>query len=1144
MENNSYRNDALITLVVLLGISLWLREKLKGFFQKPVHIAGPYSPFSFAPILYLLLHVLIYSLGAAVVLVAGIAAVRWWMRLRRIENMKIDEIILGPDDTATPYEVMSALDAIHGQLLTRYVPGVLGQNSWTFEIVRLSDGSVHFLIGAPFEWLKVIEDVWQSKYTNIRFRPWSDRKRNWRYVQQIVLTKHWRHATETQKDFKNSVVETIVQSLNSAQGEVHLQYLMTPVPAAEVHEELRQHIRSIEREARTEHVVDPANPGVGYAEKQMINDVLQLYGKAVFRTEIRLAADNWQTIQRVYGAIHEAQGENKFRAATVLFGKRLWIQWFYQRVPSLSMFRANLMFSFPLASLIHLPSARLRVTYLQRMLIRRGPVPMEIPNEDELAIMVDAETETRKVGILEADRKYNILLLGTQGSGKSTDILNVFRVDVSANKAVVLVDIGKDTAKYALGIAPDEREVIWFDPSDPNCPWTVNPLAVSSRDYDSLTNHVLDQLSEVFGEQAIGPRSRQFLGNAIMAVREVYRDKADFEMVYRMFTDEEFRNNVIQHIRSEQLKRYWHGEFMSVLAANPRFLEEALSAPRNKLDEVLREPLIRAAMARAGKRALINFHDVVAGRKVFIANLDKAVLGDTGARLLGVFLVTLLWQAAQAQSMLPERSRVPISLIIDEAQNFISPKFLSILAEGRAFGMQVTAAVRFIGEIVEERVAQGLQNLCQNLIVHQVEELEEAESLMKRFMRVWANMVTTSDESQDALNFGADDFLRLPKFYAICRFMVNGTPKQAFLAKTLPWTPFYSEARANQHLKRQGLLAGQGNVEQVEQRPVMDKRIQEEKAPETSNVRSVPQAAWDDLQVVRLLLGTEVQARIAAMTRDIRTGFFTKTFFDEFLVPHLPDQYMVLMIDLDGLHDINNRQGHAAGDAYISAAAEAIKKIVRSEDILVRWGGDEFLVVMPGMVPDAAKAFGHRLRKAFQEVGVSASMGAAFHNPGEDFVDVFQRADDKEREDKERRKLGRDHRKNDVSVERAPYGSFALAFCQKYGISVDDLKKMQHEAEATESEVDETAQWVLKKSIPASAVRARFRKVLVMKVTDRKLEPIAERLGCKVEDLRKAAASYKVPIEQFIKVADEHQEAKTIDEIASHISGNSVSSSS
>lgn len=56
---------------------------------------------------------------------------------------------------------------------------------------------------------------------------------------------------------------------------------------------------------------------------------------------------------------------------------------------------------------------------------------------------------------------------------------------------------------------------------------------------------------------------------------------------------------------------------------------------------------------------------------------------------------------------------------------------------------------------------------------------------------------------------------------------------------------------------------------------------------------------------------------------------------------------VVMMVDVDRLKHINDAEGHAAGDEAIRTVANAIRKRIRADDLLFRWGGDEFLVIMP-----------------------------------------------------------------------------------------------------------------------------------------------------------------------------------------------------
>lgn len=796
-QNTSTADHSKFSLVILgiLAAAVYtLNQHLRHFTVNHSGIAG------WAETTVLKVLIIIATLLILVWLV--MLVLRLVMRGVRADRMKFCEIILGPDDESTPFEVMSALDSIHGTLLARYARTMAGQNYFTFEIMRSGDGRVRFILGASNEWLHTVEDIFRSKYTNIRFEECQIPGRyHWTFAQHITLDKHWRHSTKTVKDYTNSIMETIVQSLDRSKGEAILQFLFLPL-TAKYHDKLQGEIRAHEYVTKAMQVADPANPGTGYMDSQIIKDSLQNVGKGAYSVEVRMVADTWETCQRVFGALSEANGENRFRAATVVLGKNLWMKWFNLREPSMFIWRRNIMFSFPLATIIHLPTSRLRVTSLNRKLVRRGNASMEISRDPNESILKD---ENGLVGLHEDDRKYNVLLLGGQGGGKSTDILNIFKNDANyrdkfgRGKCVVIIDIGKDTAKRALGMVPPEKEILHFDPADPDCPWTLNPLIIQAE-RGLLTDNLLQAMTEVFGEESIRANSRMFLANSILAVMEIEGPNADISKVYEVLTNSEYRDSITSRVTDPHQKKFW-GTTFQAMQENPRFLEEIMAPPRNKLDEILRHPAVRATLGKMSGRKLLDMNDIIYGRKTLICNIDKTKLGESAARLIGVFIITALWHAGMKQADIPEEDRVPISLIIDEAQNFASKSMASILAEGRAFGFQSTIAVRFLDEIQNAVIEKSLQALAGNLIIHQYDLVKEADEHMRKMMRIYSNMVQVSAESQDAISFGADDFMRMPKFHAICRFFAHGEVRPAFVAQTIRWEKWYHQEWADYHRK-------------------------------------------------------------------------------------------------------------------------------------------------------------------------------------------------------------------------------------------------------------------------------------------------------------------------------------------------------
>ncbi len=107
----------------------------------------------------------------------------------------------------------------------------------------------------------------------------------------------------------------------------------------------------------------------------------------------------------------------------------------------------------------------------------------------------------------------------------------------------------------------------------------------------------------------------------------------------------------------------------------------------------------------------------------------------------------------------------------------------------------------------------------------------------------------------------------------------------------------------------------------------------------------------------------------------------------------------ILLLDLDGLKQVNDRFGHAAGDLLLKAFAERLNRAIRGSDLAVRLGGDEFLVLLPECRPDEVHHVLSRLRGLeieYNEEAIAAhfSTGWADHKPGEGPDDFLKRADE------------------------------------------------------------------------------------------------------------------------------------------------------
>lgn len=119
--------------------------------------------------------------------------------------------------------------------------------------------------------------------------------------------------------------------------------------------------------------------------------------------------------------------------------------------------------------------------------------------------------------------------------------------------------------------------------------------------------------------------------------------------------------------------------------------------------------------------------------------------------------------------------------------------------------------------------------------------------------------------------------------------------------------------------------------------------------------------------------------RQSALARsDTLTGLYNRRGFDELAARELirarrNDASITLMtFDLDGFKQVNDRQGHAAGDALLRTVGEATRRAVRQIDVAARLGGDEFAVLLPDNRADPPERAVERVRKAILD-GLSRS---------------------------------------------------------------------------------------------------------------------------------------------------------------------------
>ena len=174
---------------------------------------------------------------------------------------------------------------------------------------------------------------------------------------------------------------------------------------------------------------------------------------------------------------------------------------------------------------------------------------------------------------------------------------------------------------------------------------------------------------------------------------------------------------------------------------------------------------------------------------------------------------------------------------------------------------------------------------------------------------------------------------------------------------------------------------------------------------------------WVDGRLVRLQISTDITDRKQMEERlqylinhDPLTGLYNRFYFEEEIARLERSRQFpvsIIAIDIDGLKNVNDSKGHAAGDELLKQTATVLRASFRAEDVVARIGGDEFAVLLPKTTRQATKGALSRFRKClrahdrkFPGFPLKLSLGVATTNEHQPLIDVLMKADHRMYQDK------------------------------------------------------------------------------------------------------------------------------------------------
>ena len=332
-----------------------------------------------------------------------------------------------------------------------------------------------------------------------------------------------------------------------------------------------------------------------------------------------------------------------------------------------------------------------------RVLNRRKAPPTSQPSQDltpighTLPFILGVEQaptilfRSEAVALSVEARRRHVYVLGATGTGKTNLLLRLIESDIAAGRSLCVVDLRGDLIDRVLlrlaEAAPAEHwadHLLLLDLRDPRFAVGFNPLAGEGDIY----NRALHVLSVVKTQsESWGVQLEETLRNCLLALAATKWTLLEIEP---LLTNRAFRAQVVNQVEDARVRSFW--ERFDKLSPGQ---QTTWTLPvLNKVSPLLSLPTLRRVFGQRQALPLRHLLDEAPGQVILVSlAVDRL---HEAARLAGGLFVSSFQGAIMARADVPEKSRLPVNLYVDEFETMASDRFESIVAEGRRFGLGLT----------------------------------------------------------------------------------------------------------------------------------------------------------------------------------------------------------------------------------------------------------------------------------------------------------------------------------------------------------------------------------------------------------------------------------------------------------------------
>lgn len=301
------------------------------------------------------------------------------------------------------------------------------------------------------------------------------------------------------------------------------------------------------------------------------------------------------------------------------------------------------------------------------------------------------------VYIKREDRTRHHYMIWKSGTWKSVFLQTMARQDLWNGDGICLIDPHGDLAEDVLDYVPKERakDVIYFDAGNEDRPMGLNLYEINSLDEaDRTVNDATEIFLKMFWPEIFGPRIQEYFKYGSLTVLEDFDDRPTLLDITRLFTDDAYRELKVSKVTNAVVRNWWERTYN---AMGDREKAEIIPYFSSKFVSFNTNRLIRNIIGQT--KSAFNFDDVMNNQKILLVNLSKGKIWEINAQLLGMILVSKIYNAAMWRAKMPAKDRKDFFLYVDEFQNFVSGTFADILSEARKYRLALIMAHQYIAQL-------------------------------------------------------------------------------------------------------------------------------------------------------------------------------------------------------------------------------------------------------------------------------------------------------------------------------------------------------------------------------------------------------------------------------------------------------------